>query len=235
MILVEITGADEGSAVARDRELGPLSRLHLAERLIIAPYATSAEHEFQTVLTAPAHLPRAVWELRMAFHPLVLRVAVGLGRLRSLPRSSGESIHEAGSGEAFDNARRASERFRSRRGTKYPLLTVVCGVDPLLEAVMNGMFRLHDTLLLQITARQWQAVLALEREGRQDLAAAELGIDESTISRTLQRAHHSQLHDARGALAEILERWQFAADEPTREQPAAGGPSRSGNSERMPG
>ena len=206
-ILVEITGADDDVIVTRDRQLGPLSRLHLAERLIIAPYAISAEDELQTVLTAPAHLPRVVWELRSAFHPLALRVAVGLGQLRSLPRRSGESIHEAGSGEAFDNARRASERFQSRRGTKYPLLTAVCGVDPVLDAAVNGMYRLHDTLLLQISDRQWQAVLAVEREGRQDLAAAELDIDESTISRTLQRAHHWQLQDARRALAEILERW----------------------------
>jgi hypothetical protein len=206
-ILVEITGDGEDLAAARDSMLGPLSRIHLAERLIIAPYAISAEQEFQTVLTAPVHLPRVVWELRTAFHPLTLRVAVGLGRLRSLPRRSGEAIHEAGSGEAFDNARLAGERLRARRGTKYPMLTLVCGVDPVLDAVMNCIFRLHDTLLLQITDRQWQALLALKREGRQDLAAAELGIDESTISRTLQRAHHWQQQDARRALAEILERW----------------------------
>jgi hypothetical protein len=65
------------------------------------------------------------------------------------------------------------------------------------------------------------AVLAVEREGRQDLAAAELDIDESTISRTLQRAHHWQLQDARRALAEILELWHFAADEPAVEHHAA--------------
>jgi hypothetical protein len=207
VILVEITGADRDVVVARERELGPLSRRHLAERVIIAPYATSGAQEFETVLTSPIHLPRVVWELRLAFHPLTLRVAVGLGRLRSLPRRSGESIHEAGSGEAFDNAHLAGELVRSRRGVKYPFLTVVCGVDPVLDTVVNGIFRLHDTLLLQNTARQWQAVLAVEREEQQDLAAAELGIDESTISRTLQRAHHWQLRDARRALAEILECW----------------------------
>ncbi len=233
-VLAELTGAERDVTAALDRGLGPLSRLHLAERLIIAPYAVSAEHEFQTVLTAPAHLPRVVWELRMAFYPLQLWVAVGLGELRSLPRRSGEPIHEAGSGEAFDNARRASERFRSRRGTKYPLLTVVCGVDPVLDAVLNGISRLHDTLLFQITPRQWQAMLAVEREGRQDLAAAELGIDESTISRTLQRAHHWQLHDARRALAEILERWQATTEESTVESPAAGGSLRSRDSRRTP-
>jgi hypothetical protein len=233
-VLVELAGAEGDVTAALDRGLGPLSRLHLAERLIIAPYAVSAEHEFQTVLTAPAHLPRVMWELRMAFHPMQPRVAVGLGELRSLPRRSGEPIHEAGSGEAFDNARRAGERLRSRSGTKYPLLTVVCGVDPVLDAVLNGISRLHDTLLLQITPRQWQAVLALEREGRQDLAAAELGIDESTISRTLQRAHHWQLHDARKALTEILGRWQTTADGPVGEHPDAESPLRPGDAGRTP-
>jgi hypothetical protein len=143
----------------------------------------------------------------MAFHPLMLRVAVGVGSLRSLPRRSGEGIHEAGSGEAFDNARRAGERFRSGRGAKYPRLTVVCGIDPLLDTVVNGIYQLHDSLLLRITPHQWRAVLAVERERQQDLAAAELGIDESTISRTLRRSHHWQLRDARRALAEILECW----------------------------
>ena len=207
VILVETTGAEDDAVVANERELGPLSRRHLAERLIIAPYASSADREFQTVLTATVHLPRVMWELRMAFYPLTLRVAVGIGRLRSLPRRSGESIHEAGSGEAFDNARRAHEHFRPRRSAKYPFATILCSGEPVLDAVMNAIFRLHDTLLGQLTARQWQAVLALDREGRQDLAAAELGIDESTISRTLQRAHHWQLRDARRALAEILECW----------------------------
>jgi hypothetical protein len=233
-VLVELAGAEGDVTAALDRGLGPLSRLHLAERLIIAPYAVSAEHEFQTVLTAPAHLPRVMWELRMAFHPMQPRVAVGLGELRSLPRRSGEPIHEAGSGDAFDNARRAGERLRSRSGTKYPLLTVVCGVDPVLDAVLNGISRLHDTLLLQITPRQWQAILAVERKGRQDLAAAELGVDESTISRTLRRAHHWQLHDGRRALAEILERWRIATEESTEECPAAGGSLRSRDSGRIP-
>ena len=189
------------------RELSRLSHLHLAERLIIAPYAVSAEREFQAVLNGTTPLPLVVWELRAALHPLTLHVAAGLGQLHSLPRRSGESIHQAGSGEAFDNAHRAARRIRSRTGTKYPLLTRVCGVDPLLDAVVNGIYRLHDALLIRMTPRQWEAVLAVERERQQDLAAAELGIDESTISRTLRRAHYWQLQDARMALAEILERW----------------------------
>lgn len=220
-IVVEISGPDDDVVAARERELGPLSRLHLAQRLIIAPYAVSAAHQFQTVLTAPTHLPRVVWELRMAFHPLELRVAVGFGGLRSLPRRAGESIHEAGSGEAFDNAYRAGERLRSRRGTKYHLLTVVCGVDPVLDVVLNAVYRLHDSLLLLLTPRQWEVVLALEGEARQDLAAATLGIDESTVSRTLQRAHHWQLHDSKRALTEILERWQIPSGEHTRVRPRA--------------
>lgn len=207
MILVEVARHDDTRAATLDRELGRLSHLHLSDRLIIAPYAVSAEREFQAVLNGTTSLPRVVWELRTALHPLALRVAAGLGQLHSLPRRSGESIHQAGSGEAFDNAQRAARRIRSRSGTKYPLLTLICGVDPLLDAVVNGIYRLHDTLLIRMTPRQWEAVLAVEREGRQDLAAAELGIDESTISRTLQRAHHWQLRDARKIMTEILECW----------------------------
>jgi hypothetical protein len=216
VVHVEITGGENDVTLALERDLAPLARVHLAERLIVAPYAASTPNELQTVLTAPAHLPRVVWELRMAFHPLELRVALGLGGLRSLPRRAGEPIHRAGSGESFDNAHRAREHLRSRRGMKYHPLTVVCGVDPTLDAVLNAIYRLHDALLLQITPRQWEVVLAVEAEGRQDLAAATLGIDESTVSRTLQRAHHWQLRDARTALAEILERWPTGAPLPDR-------------------
>ena len=214
--MVDIPGAEDDVAAALDRELEPLSRRHLANRLIIAPYAVSAVNQFQTVMTSPAHFPRAVWELRIAFHPLALHVAVGLGELRSLPRRPGESVHEAGSGEAFDNARRAVERLRSGRGAKYPLLTFVAGNDPFLDAMVNVVYRLHDTLLLQATPRQWQALVAVERARRQDVAARALGVDESTISRTLQRARHWQLHDTRKALAEILERWQRTAGTASR-------------------
>ena len=110
-------------------------------------------------------------------HPRPVEVGILLQAQEAgmcLGRADGGAVPGAGEDVVVGIASLAGELVRSRRGAKYPFLTVVCGVDPVLDRVMNGIFRLHDTLLLQTTARQWHAVLAVEREGRQDLAAAEL-------------------------------------------------------------
>jgi hypothetical protein len=54
-------------------------------------------------------------------------------------------------------------------------------------------YSLHDTLLADISPKQWEAIQAYLAGGSQEAAAKQLDIDKSTVSRTLQRAFYSQL------------------------------------------
>lgn len=214
----------------RDTRLEVASRAHREEGWTRHAYAVTAGDEFQNIVPMPHHVPRLVFDLRRRFRPHELRVAIGVGRVDSLPAED-EPVNVAGSGEAFERARAAMDSFEPERdiparhriaramvARKYRYLTAFRSGDPELDRAVNIIYRLWDTLLQRVTDRQWQTISAyVETEprrfsmgpaaltGRQDRAAELLGVDASTFSRNLARGGYWQSLDAIGALTEMLE------------------------------
>lgn len=201
----------ERFAAERDRRLTALSHEQMAAGRIGVPYAITAWDEFQTVVAGPGHLAQVVWGLRLSFRPMHLRVGLGLGEIASMPRGS-EALNVAGSGQAFGFAREAIDSLKRRTG-KYLSLTAFRGTDREEESVVNGLFRLLDTLLLRVTSRQWETIAAVERAPAQEAAATALGVDESTVSRNLRRASYWQIKDALEVLGSYLEGREVGARE----------------------
>jgi hypothetical protein len=185
----------------RDAKLAPLSRTHIANGLIVSPYAVTVWDEFQGILTSPHLFPGVIFELRRSFFPMELRIAVGIGKV-SEPRKS--PINRFAGGEAFERARAAMDRLKSNKGSKYRVLTAVESGDPVLDVSVNTIYRLQDTLVGDVSPKQWTTINWVIRTGSQEVAAKKLGVNVSTVSRTLRRAHYWQIEEAWRATEEYL-------------------------------
>jgi hypothetical protein len=186
----------------RDQKLRPLSRVHLREKLILSDYAVTAWDEFQAILRSPAMAPRVVLDLRRRFYPMQLWIAVGIGRV-SEPHK--KPVNLFAGGEAFERARMAANELKADKPGKDHRLTSFVSGDPIFDLTANTIYRLHDTLLKGVSAKQWETVLAQVSTGNQELAAKKLQLNISTVSRNLRRAHFWEMEETCQAMGSIIQ------------------------------
>ncbi len=185
----------------RDAKLRPLTRLHLGKKLILSDYAVTAWDEFQAVLYSPPAIPSVVLDLRRNFYPMQLWIAIGLGSV-SEPRK--KPVNQFAGGEAFERARLAADHLKTDKSGKYRTLTGFVSGDDTFDLIANTIYRLHDTLLQDVSAKQWETMLAQVNTGNQELAAKKLGVNVSTVSRNLRRAHFWQMEETCKAMEGII-------------------------------
>ncbi len=180
------------------KKLAAASKRHLDQKLIRLPYSVTAGDEFQTVAGELPSLPALLLDLRSVLQPLSLRLGIGIGRISDRIRPPVNRL----SGEAFQFARRAIESIKRGRLFKFEVLTAFASGNKDFNDTMNLIYGLHDTLVLQITPKQWQAIGTIQRMtakrsilGRPKLgqAARRLQLDTSTVSRNLKRGYYWQL------------------------------------------
>lgn len=193
----------EGLQKIRDRALDELSHRHLREKRVLGRYTVTAWDEFQNVLASPTEIPDVVWDLRLAFRPVNdLKIGIGLGGIDELPGPK-TPINEVSSGDAFLRAREALSRMKT---DKYDLRTVVCSDEPSLDHDLNLIYMLVDSLLSNLSDRQWQTIIDYRETRNQEMAAQRRDVNVSTVSRTLQRGFFWQMVDARKDLRELIGR-----------------------------
>jgi len=206
LVDVKASGAMANAPAELEALVREATRRHLARGEIAVQYAVTAGDEFQTLATSLADVPSLVFDLRILFGPVKLWVAIGHGTIESMP-SVDARLNEVGFGEAFRLAREAMTELKAdqkRRKSKYPILTRFRSSDAWLSDLLNVVLRLHDTLLVEATPRQWETIGAYYRAGSLEGAALELGIDGSTVSRNLARGHFWQMRDSMEGLREVL-------------------------------
>lgn len=181
--------------------LADASRRHLRRKLIALPYSVTAGDEFQTVTRNLRALPETLLDLRTSFRPLSLRIGIGLGRVSERLRPP---VNRLG-GEAFQNARKAVDRLKTGNLFRFDTLTAFSSRDPRFDAVLNLLYGLHDTLVLKITKKQWEAVAASLEHRTLQRAARCLRLDASTVSRNLKRGYYWQLLDTAKVAAMLIE------------------------------
>lgn len=186
----------------RDDLLSRLSAEHQKRGLIASRYTITTWDEFQTIVPQAPQVVDVVWELRRDFRPWELKIGIGIGSLDDLPGPH-DAINESAMGEAFLRARSALTEMHEA-AHKYRVLTRCSSPGAWIETATNGIYDLMDTLLLDRTDRQWETAIAYENDKRLEVSAQRLGIDESTVSRNLQRGYHWQILEARRRLRELL-------------------------------
>jgi hypothetical protein len=186
----------------RNRKLKKASAAHQGRGLVLGAYTVTTWEEFQNIASEPRHVPRLIFDLRRLFHPLQLRIGVGLGKVNRPIRGP---INQAG-GEAFILAREAVEQPKRGRGEKFDRVTYIRCSAALLQDFSNLFFGLQDSLVGSISAKQWGAIDAQMTSSNQDIAARKLGVGKSTVSRNLRRAHYWQIESSIGSMDALLDR-----------------------------
>jgi hypothetical protein len=186
------------------QRLETASRAHLRGKHIRLPYAVTAGDEFQTIVSSYARLPELIFDLRELLRPLRLRVGIGIGKVPGVVR---EPVNRLG-GEAFQFARVALERVKAGEGNKFRVLTGFKTQDAGFDSTANLIYALQDTLLLKVTEKQWETIAVFRKKRRLHDAAKAMGLDVSTVSRTLKRGYFWQVEETMKGMKLLLEeRW----------------------------
>jgi hypothetical protein len=159
----------------------------MGDKLVRTPYAVTAGDEFQTIAARVDSLPKLILDLRRRLYPLQLRIGIGIGAIQGPLRPPVNRI----AGQAFEFARAAINEIKETR--KYPTLTAFRSHRAEFDEIANLVYGLHDTLLRQITAKQWETIATYLLKNRVDYTARALSIDISTASRNLKRGYFWQI------------------------------------------
>jgi hypothetical protein len=184
----------------RDRKLRRISASHLEKKWILSEYAITAWDEFEGILSSPTEAPAAILDLRRHFHPLELRIGIGIGEVTEPKR---KPVNVFAAGEAFLRAREAINHLKGKRNKTGTLTSFVSG-QQMFDLIANTIYQLHDSLLESISARQWQTIDVLMQTTAQDRAAKKLRLNKSTVSRNLRRASWRQIEGTQKAMPQII-------------------------------
>jgi hypothetical protein len=184
------------------KKLDVISRSHLRRKLIQLPYSVTAGDEFQTVTRDLHSLPAAILELRTALRPLSLRIGVGFGGVSGRIQAP---VNRLG-GEAFQSARRAIESIKTGNLFKFEVLTAFASRHEQFNKTLNLIYGLHDTLVLKITARQWETIKEFLDRPTLERTARRLGVDDSTVSRNLKRGYYWQMAQTVKVAGSLIQR-----------------------------
>lgn len=186
----------------RDQKLRQISKLHLEKEWILSEYAVTAWDEFEAILTRPTNLPSVILDLRRYFHPFELWIGAGVGDV-SEPYK--KPVNMFAGGEAFERAREALNRLKSKRSKAGGLTAFMTG-NEMLDLIASTMYDLQDTLLQSISTKQWQTINIHMETNRQDLTAKKLKLNESTVSRNLRRGFWWQIQETRQTMEQLIDK-----------------------------
>jgi hypothetical protein len=184
------------------KKLAAISRRHLRKKLILLPYSVTAGDEFQTVTRSLPSLPLVIQELRTALRPLSLRIGVGIGTVSGRIQPP---VNRLG-GEAFQSARKAIENLKTGNLFKFKALTGFVSRDEQFNKIINLIYGLQDTLVLKITARQWETIEEFLHTPTLEQTAKRLRLDPSTVSRNLRRGYYWQVTETVQVAGSIIQR-----------------------------
>jgi exonuclease VII large subunit len=185
----------------RDQKLHHISKLHVAKKWILSEYAITAWDEFEGILSRPTNVPAVILDLRRHFHPFELWMGIGVGQVSEPYR---KPVNVYAGGEAFERAREAMNRLKAKRSKTGILTSFVTGNET-FDLISNTVYHLHDTLLQNISTKQWQTINVHMETSRQDLTAKKLRLNESTVSRNLRRGFWWQIQETRQAMERVTE------------------------------
>lgn len=183
-------------------KLAAASEKHLKQKLIRFPYTVTAGDEFQTITTDLAAVPALLLDLRAALQPLPLRIGVGIGQVADRLQPPVNRL----TGPAFQFARRSIDNVKASNLFKFETLTAFASGNERFDQTINLIYGLHDTLVSQITAKQWETICKFLDHPTLEQTARRMKLDTSTVSRNLKRGYYWQLSETAKAAGVFIER-----------------------------
>jgi hypothetical protein len=184
------------------KKIAAASEKHLRQKLIRLPYTVTAGDEFQSLTAELPSLPALILDLRAALRPLSLRVGVGIGTVSDRIQPPVNQL----TGAAFQLARRAIDGIKHGSLFKFDVLTAFASGNAAFDDAINLIYGLHDTLVLQITNKQWESIGAFLSRETLEPTARRLRVDISTVSRNLKRGYYWQLAETVNRAGSFIER-----------------------------
>jgi SatD family (SatD) len=183
------------------KRLAAASEKHLNQKLIRFPYTVTAGDEFQTITAELASVPALLLDLRASLWPFPLRIGVGIGEVADRIQPPVNRL----TGEAFQFARWGIDNVKASGLFKFETLTAFASRNELFDQTINLLYGLHDTLVSQITAKQWAAIRQFLDQPALEQTAKRLKLDISTVSRNLKRGYYWQLSETAKAAGAFIE------------------------------
>ncbi|HEX8764314.1 MAG TPA: SatD family protein [Candidatus Acidoferrum sp.] len=185
-----------------EKKLAAASEKHLKQKLIRFPYTVTAGDEFQTITRELASVPALLLDLRAMLQPLPLRIGVGIGEVADRLQPPVNRL----TGPAFQFARRGIDNVKASSLFKFAVLTAFTSDNEHFDRTINLLYGLHDTLVSQITAKQWETIRQFLDQPTLEQTAKRLKLDISTVSRNLKRGYYWQLSETTKAAGAFIER-----------------------------
>lgn len=185
-----------------EKKLAAASEKHLQQKLIRFPYTVTAGDEFQTITAELASVPALLLDLRAMLQPLPLRIGVGIGEVADRLQPPVNRL----TGPAFQFARRGIDNVKASGLFKFETLTAFASDNERFDQTINLLYGLHDTLVSQVTAKQWEAIRQFLDQPGLEKAAKRLKLDISTVSRNLKRGYYWQLSETAKVAGSFIER-----------------------------
>lgn len=184
------------------KKLAAASEKHLKHKLLRFPYTVTAGDEFQTIAAKLAQVPALLLDLRAMLQPLSLRIGVGLGEIADRLQPPVNRL----TGPAFQFARRGIDNVKSSALFKFETMTAFASRNEPFDQTINLLYALHDTLVSQVTAKQWETIRQFLDQPALAQTAKRLKLDTSTVSRNLKRGYYWQLTETAKAAGAFIER-----------------------------
>jgi hypothetical protein len=132
---------------------------------------------------------------------LPLRIGVGIGTVADRIQPPVNRL----TGEAFQFARRAMDNVKAKDLFKFEVLTAFASHNEHFNQTINLLYGLHDTLVFQITAKQWETIRQFRDQPALAQSAKRLKLDVSTVSRSLKRGYYWQLAETAKVAGAFIE------------------------------
>ena len=136
------------------KKLAAASERHLKQKLIRFPYTVTAGDEFQTITAQLSSVPALLLDLRASLWPLPLRIGVGIGQVADRLQPPVNRL----TGPAFQFARWGIDNVKASGLFKFDVLTAFASANEHFDQTINLLYGLHDTLVSQVTAKQWETI-----------------------------------------------------------------------------
>ena len=200
VIVADVINSGSRADFANDRDQA-LARLMHAQPNLRYQHAITAWDEVQFLLEQPTDLPDFFWQLIARFQPMQLRMGIGLGAVSIVDtiRDGTRGINEIGFGPAFESARASLNQLNHRNkqaSESNVLVSVDNSVVPAnyssaaIDAACNAILAPLAVLIQNISPNQWAVLQAWnEADQSQTEAAQTLGVNVSTVSRSLNRSN----------------------------------------------